>query len=148
MSVRDAIHQANITAGAQEIWLPAWKFMLTRERTVVSNMPEMAVEQGDIEVSDSLTIRGVSGSTAVAWRTGAAVDKVFQLLGDYNNDGIIDNDPYNVDSSDYITWAKQNGQSGPNLSADGNDDGVVNSLDRDLWSQHFGTQLTLYGMIA
>ena len=32
MSVRDAIHQANITAGAQEIWLPAWKYVLTRDR--------------------------------------------------------------------------------------------------------------------
>lgn len=140
MSTRDAIHQANIIAGAQEIWLPAWKFMLTRERTALPTADEMDVAQGDLEVKQSLTIRGVNGLTSVAWRAGSAADKVFELLGDYNNDGVADQSPSDVDSSDYVIWAKRL------PGADGNDDGVVDQDDHTVWTQHFGNTLMLWGV--
>jgi hypothetical protein len=69
---------------------------------------------------------------------------VFELLGDYNNDGISD-PPANVDSADYVTWQSQNGQSG-NLWADGDDDGDVDGDDYDLWAANFGNTLTLSGV--
>jgi hypothetical protein len=136
MSLRDAIHRANITAGTQEIWLPAWDFILTRERTAALNETEMDVSQGDLEVTDSLVIRGITNATTVAWQPGLPEDKTFELLGDYNNDGF-------VDLADSVEYYKLLGYSGSNLPADGNDDGVVDEEDYDVWSDHFGTTLLL-----
>lgn len=107
LSVREAIDLANTAAGAQEIWLPAWDFILTRERTALQTSPETDVDQGDLEIKQSLTIRGVSGATSVAWRSGAAPDKVFELLGDYNDDDITDEEPADVDSADWIIWRRR-----------------------------------------
>jgi hypothetical protein len=145
MSVRDAIELANNTAGTEEIWLPAWKYILTKERTTASDSPEEDVREGDLEIKDSLTIRGVDGSS-VAWRAGAAADKVFELMGDYNNDGVTDDQPADVDAADYIIWQNQDGQIGSNLAADGNDDGRVNELDYDVWQGNFGKTLMLWGI--
>jgi hypothetical protein len=100
MSTRDAIHRANMTAGAQEIWLPAWKFVLSRDRARFGqgSPTDTSVEYGDLDIgrdtaSDpggSLTIRGISaGSTSVAWMSGVAVDEVFDLLGDYDNNKTV-----------------------------------------------------------
>jgi hypothetical protein len=100
---------------------------------------------GDLDVSNSLTIRGVDERTTVAWRNGVT-DKIFELLGDYNNDGITDQQPADVDAADYVTWQRQNGQSGPNLAADGDDDGDVDSADYTVWSSHFGNTLMLHGI--
>jgi hypothetical protein len=118
MSLRDAIHQANITAGAQEIWLPAWEFMLTRDEPTYDNNgtdpTDMSVSFGDLDVGQdinianpggSLTIRGVNGLTNVAWRLGEPADEVFQLLGDYDNDG-VSAPPSEVNTGDYLVWSK------------------------------------------
>lgn len=58
------------------------------------------------------------------------------VLGDYNNDGI-------VDAADYTVWRDTAGQSGPNLAADstgpsGVPDGIVDELDYQFWAAHFG----------
>ncbi len=143
MSLRDAIHQANITAGTQEIWLPAWDFVLTRERTTSAGSIEMDISQGDLEITDSLTIRGITGATSVAWRQGAVADDVFELIGDYNNNGITNQQQADVNTADVVVWISQNGLMGSNLAADGNDDGVVNEADCDLWNSHFGNWLML-----
>jgi hypothetical protein len=140
-SIREAIDLANTTSGAQEIWLPAWKFKLTRERNSITQLTDMDVSFGDLDIADALTIRGVSGSTSVTWRAGAASDAVFDLLGDYNGDGITSADNGVVDSGDYVIWAASDGST--NLQADGNDDGVVNSLDYDVYRSRFGNTLTL-----
>jgi hypothetical protein len=150
VSLRDAIDLANTTAGAQEIWLPAWNFMLTRDRATFGggSTTDMSVAFGDLDigksydtsnVGGSLTIRGVNGSTSVAWKSDLPTDKLFELLGDYDNDGIA-NPPSNVDTSDNLLWRK--GVS----SADGNDDGVVDSLDYDVWFQNYGTSLAVHGI--
>ncbi|MEX0611801.1 MAG: hypothetical protein WD229_06755 [Pirellulales bacterium] len=135
MSIRDAIHRANITAGTQEIWLPAWNFVLTRQRTTAPNLIEMNVSEGDLEIDQSLIIRGIDGSTSVAWAPEAAVDKVFELLGDYNSDG-------SVDAADYVIW-----QTG-NLAADGDDDGDVDGADLAVRNANFGNTLTLTGILV
>lgn len=146
MSLRNAIHQANITAGAQEIWLPAWDFVLTRDRaTYGSGTTDTSVAFGDLDISSSLTIRGVNGSTSVAWMTGAAADKVFELLGDYNNDGIVDQLAH-VDAADYIVWLYHFDQGLYHDQVDGNDDGVIDELDYDVWREHFGNTLSLSGI--
>jgi predicted outer membrane repeat protein len=143
-SIRDAIDTANTTAGTQEIWLPAWKYFLTRERTTAPNLPELDVHQGDLEVKESLVIRGVNGATSVVWRAGI-LDKVFELLGDYNDDGVTDVSPSDVDTSDYIVWRDTEG-SMTDLSADGDDNGIVDDADYQLWQGNFGWTLMLHGI--
>ncbi len=137
MSLRDAIHQANITAGTQEIWLPAWDFVLTRDRSTFGgdSATDTSVAFGDLDITDSLTIRGIDGETSVAWLSGAAVDKTFELLGDYHSDG-------NVNAADDALWRAQNGQS-INLEADGDDDGDVDDDDYDVYFNNFNNTLTL-----
>jgi hypothetical protein len=157
MSIRDAIYQANVTAGAQEIWLPAWDFLLTRDRQTFGGgiATDMSVAFGDLDigkdttlgdptVGGSLTIRGVNGSTSVTWRAGLPNDKVFELLGDYNNDGIADSEPADVDSADYVVWRRWNGTS--NTSADGDDDGDTDQDDFAVWTNNFGNTLMLLGI--
>jgi predicted outer membrane repeat protein len=132
MSTRDAVSLANGTVAADEIWLPAWKFRLTHERTTASNMPEMDVSQGDLEIMNDLTIRGVNGSTSVAWRAGAAVDKVFELVGDYNSNGT-------VDTADNVLWH----------TSDGDDDGAVGGQgDYDAWADNYDSTFTKIGVMT
>jgi hypothetical protein len=139
MSLRDAIDLANTTAGVQEIWLPAWEFILTLERTADDNEIELDISQGDLEVTESLVIRGIADLTRVAWPADAMPDKVFELIGDYDDDGYSNR---NVDQSDYAVWAAGL------LAADGDDDGDVDDDDYDIWVEHFGNSLTLDGVMV
>jgi hypothetical protein len=88
LSVREAVDSANSTTGAEEIWLPAWDFALTLKRN--GQQYDTTAEYGDLDVDDSLTIRGINGETSVDWHTSMPADKVFELLGDYDNDGFTD----------------------------------------------------------
>jgi hypothetical protein len=144
LSVREAVHKANNTLGAEEIWVPAWNFLLTRESIRMLGDTDMSAEFGDLDVGESLTVRGVNGATSVAWRAGTIPDAVFELLGDYNRDGVTDVSPADVDAADYAYWA--NAVSIQDLAADGNDDGVVNNLDYDLWRTKFNFYLMLHGI--
>jgi hypothetical protein len=140
MSLRDAIHQANITSGAQEIWLPAWKFILTRERT--GELTDTEVSYGDLDIKDSLVIRGIENSTSVTWRTGARADAVFELLGDYSGNNV-------VDQVDFALWHYYNDETPPfSLVTDGDDDGVVlnDQDDYDVCYANYGHTLTLLGV--
>jgi hypothetical protein len=140
MSLRDAVHQANNTADVQEIWLPAWNFVLTRERVTAWGSSEMNVSEGDLEITDSLVIRGVASSTSVAWRGGAAVDKLFELIGDFNGDNIVSN-------ADDLAWDVYDGLILPNLPADADDDGDVDEDDLEYVEQNFGEELELLFII-
>jgi hypothetical protein len=80
--------------------------------------------------------RGVTEATKVAWRSGAARDKVFELIGDYNEDDHVNN-------ADDLAWDVYEGSTGSNLPADGDDDGDVDLDDRDLTEYYFGTSLDL-----
>jgi hypothetical protein len=144
MSLRDAIHQANITAGLQEIWLPAWDFVLTRARTDTQTT-DTDVSFGDLDigrddVSDgidgSLTIRGINGLTSVGWAGGLPNDEVFDFLGDYNDDGFVETD-------DFIIWGQQEGQPGSGLAADGDEDGDVDDDDKTIWIRNQDNILVL-----
>ncbi len=138
LSLRDAISLANAMAGTQEIWLPAWNFVLTRQRTTAANLPEPNVSEGDIEITDSLILHGIGGIhgpvTSVAWAPGIS-DKVFELVGDYNGDGLVS------PPGDYVLWRDELGQSASNLPADGNDDGTVNGLDEVYYQVYAGNTL-------
>jgi hypothetical protein len=150
MSLRDAIHQANSTTGAQEIWLPAWAFVLTRDRVTYGGPTDTSVAYGDLDIgrrliSDlggSLTIRGVNGATSVGWAMGLPNDKVFELLGDYSVDGVPNFEPSDVDAGDGVVLAKGV------IAADGDDDGdfVDDEDDEDIHTWNYGTQLMLYGI--
>jgi hypothetical protein len=56
------------------------------------------------------------------------------LLGDYNQNGV-------VDAADYSVWRDAMGQLGDELPTDGNGDGVVDSWDYRLWKSNFGATL-------
>lgn len=143
MSLRDAIDQANKTGGADEIWLPAWDFVLTRARTADWDHYEVDISQGDLEITGTLTIRGIAGATTVGWMPGV-VDAVFDLLGDYNGDGIATGtDDGTVDSADFTIWANAYLNNIYDPRADGNDNGVIDEGDYELWDDYFGNTLTL-----
>ena len=114
--------------------MPAWEFILTRQRTTAANLPELNVSEGDLEITVSVILRGIGGAmgpaTSVAWMAGAAPDNVFELMGDYNGDGA-------VDAADYVAWA--NGVP----SADGDDDGEVEGEDLVIQQANLGNTLTL-----
>jgi len=143
LSLREAIDLANTNDNVtEEIWIPAWDFVLTRDRaTFGTGTTDMNVAFGDLDISDSLTIRraGVplaQGVSAVQWRFGVT-DAVFDLLGDFTGDGINSPDDGDVDGADFMAWMV--GSS----SADGDDDGDVDGDDLAVWSANFGNTLTL-----
>lgn len=137
MSIRDAVDLSNGASGDGDIWLPAWNFFLTQTRIEDELDEEMYVSQGDIEVFDTLTVLGVSTLTKVQWAPGLAADKVFELVGDFNNNGI-------VDSTDWIIWRVYEGDPGfPNMPGDADDDMDVDLDDYDWWVSQFGTALQL-----
>jgi CHRD domain len=53
------------------------------------------------------------------------------LLGDYNNNGV-------VDAADYIVWRDSLGQSGEGLDADGDNSNAIDGADYLAWQQNFG----------
>lgn len=141
MSVRDAIHQANITAGAQEIWLPAWGFMLDRDRaTYGTGTTDMDIAFGDLDITGSLTIRGIGTATSIQWPPGV-VDRVFELVGDYNGDGT-------VGAADQTVWNDTQGATPDpgDITADGDDDGDIDEDDEDVWTAHFGYTFALFNV--
>jgi hypothetical protein len=75
LSLREAVRQANNTADAQEIWLPAWTFRLTLDETD-AGVPNLAV--GDLDVTQNLTIRGIDLLTKVD--ATAIEDAAFQHI--------------------------------------------------------------------
>ncbi len=98
----------------------------------------MSVGFGDLDISDSLTIRAVNSASRVTWRAGLAADKVFELLGDYNGNN-------SVDTGDYVIWQKTL-NSTTSLWADVDGNGTVQQADYLVWSSHYGNTLTLLGI--
>jgi hypothetical protein len=141
LSLREAVDLANQATGQQEIWLPAWRFTLTRDRG--THTTDTDVSYGDLDVKNSLVVRGIADRTSVAWTPGVA-DKVFDLLGDFNHDGQADYS--SVSAADYTIWQDQNGSSGEweQYSADADDDGDVDQDDYDIWQQNFGHSMQLF----
>jgi hypothetical protein len=141
LTVREAVQLVDGTSGTQtlSIWLPAWQFVLTIDRG--SNPTDYTPLYGDLDISHSVVIRGViydsnpmdqnppSVVTGVHW-TPTVNDKVFELLGDYNGDGL-------VNAADYTVW-RDTLNSTSNLAADGNDDRVIDQQDYDIWNANYG----------
>ncbi len=150
LSIREAIGLANDNQnGHDEVWLPAWEFKLTLDRESYGggSSTDTSVEFGDLDISDSLTIRGVrSDLTTVAWEDPTECDVVFDLLGDYTGDGFLSADDGDVGGPDFIAWQQQEGASGGVgvFSADGDDDGDVDSYDLDIWSMHSDNTLDIW----
>ena len=159
LSLREAIDLANDSAGST-VLLPAWTFVLTRDRATygMGSMTDMEVGFGDLDISESLTIRRAgaplaAGVHAVKWRAGLATnDRVFELLGDFDNDGFAGGQ--SASGSDFMVWQQQNGDGSVDPSewekhsADANDDGLVNQVDKNIWSENYGNTLTLHNLIG
>jgi len=145
LSLREAVDLANTDSVASEIWLPAWDFVLTRDRG--TNITDTDVSYGDLDIKASLTIRGVTGVTSVAWTPGV-VDSVFDLLGDFSGDGITTVDNGSVDGGDLLIWQQQNGSTNGVYSADADDDGDVDGDDLAIWSLYFGNTLDLFDILV
>ncbi len=91
-------------------------------------------------------INSVNGLSKVGWRAGI-VDAVFDLLGDYNGDGLANGqDNGSVGTEDYSIW-RNTFESTTNLIADGNDNGIVDQADWQIWKSGFGNTLLLDGVI-
>jgi hypothetical protein len=151
-SIRDAIDNANADAALNHVWLPAWNFGLTIRRT---NVPtgvagntnfDTTPAMGDLDILESLTIRGIDGQTRVGWRAGI-VDAVFELSGDYNGDGLgngLDNGM--VDTDDYTIWRNTLGLNN-DLRADGDDNGIIEQADWQIWKSGRTNTLTVTGVL-
>jgi hypothetical protein len=71
-----------------------------------------------------------NGNYALAWWYGSGSGTPISAKGDYNNDGI-------VDSNDYQVW-RTNFGSTSQLDADGNGNGIVDAADYTIWRDHLG----------
>ncbi len=56
---------------------------------------------------------------------------LFQVPGDYNDNGV-------VDAADYVLWRKTEGTTGEGLAADSNNDNIINGDDYTAWRDVFG----------
>jgi hypothetical protein len=66
-----------------------------------------------------------------AYNGGEIRGFLFQVPGDYNDNGV-------VDGADYVVWRKTKGTTGEGLAADSNNDNQINDLDYDEWRKTFG----------
>ncbi len=77
-SLREAVIDANVNVGiAEEIWLPAWTFLLTIDGTDTGT-PDASI--GDLDITDDLTIRGISSTDTLVDAT-AILDAAFEEIG-------------------------------------------------------------------
>ena len=137
LSLREAIDRANDPAVDDHILLPAWNYLLTIERDSES-LTDTETGYGDLEIKDTLTIQRAGaplavGVSAVNWREGVT-DDVFELLGDYHTDLV-------VDQLDFVEWRNRYG--GNSEIADGDEDTDVDLDDYALYYQNFGNELEL-----
>jgi hypothetical protein len=148
-SLREAIDLANLAPGANTIWVPAWNFRLTRDRATYGggSLTDTSVAYGDLDIDQTLTIRGVRDATKVEWKAGI-IDKVFELLGDF--DGNLVNNLTQVDVTDLNMLQAQYGYNGVlgQYAADGDEDGDVDGDDLSILLSHFGNTLTLWDILA
>ncbi|MGL4514029.1 MAG: hypothetical protein ACRCT8_13140 [Lacipirellulaceae bacterium] len=151
LSIREAIDLAN-APGASTVWLPAWTFRLTRDRAAYGrgSLTDTSVAFGDLDIAQTTTIRGVGATagavTRVAWRAGV-IDRAFELLGDYNGDGVAGGGGA-VNAADYTIWRDQLGSTNglETFSADGDDDGDVDQADYAIWVQYYGNTLSMFNV--
>lgn len=143
-SLREAIDSAN-GANGQTIWAPPWNFILTRQRTTTLAQGDVNTSHGDLDIVKSMTINGGGGGTSVRWRTGI-VDAVFDLIGDFNGDGIASPDDGQVSGTDFNIWQQTLGST-VDLRADADDNGKIEGADKDLWTLYFNNTLTLTNFI-
>ena len=141
LSIREAVDLANGTTATDEVvWLPAWNFVLSRDRARFGggSATDTDAAFGDIDIKEDMTIRGVENSalntiTNVVWRADLPSDEVFKVLGDYNQN-------LDVSLADYNVWRDNLGGTG---AGDGDEDGDIDQDDYQLWKDYFGTKLTL-----
>ena len=72
-TLRAAIQEANALAGPDTIVLKAKKYYLT-----IAGTGEDVAATGDLDITDSLTIKGVSSAQTII--NGGALDRVFQII--------------------------------------------------------------------
>ena len=81
-------------------------------------------------------VAGLSWDSSALESAGViAVTGVAALLGDYDNDGV-------VDAADYVVWRQGYGSTGPfppNADPDGNSDGVVDAADFTIWRDNLSS---------
>ena len=104
---------------------------------------------GDWTDTTKVAATGDPNATDAGWVSGGAVFGTgsarfygisplltVPLLGDYNNNGV-------VDQADYAIWRHEVAAGpGSGIAADGNYDGVVDARDYDVWRSHFGQVMT------
>ena len=143
LSLREAVALANDNDNTpEEIWLPAWTYYLTR-RNGDPNAADHDIEFGDLDIFDTVTIRGAGASNVQVIQQVAAYqdfDAVFDLVGDFDESTF-------VDQSDISDWYA-NYQGPYDSQWDANDDGTINMEDYDAWVANIWERLTLVNVVG
>ncbi len=153
LSVREAVDLANQSNGLSEVWMPAWDFLLTRQRDYNLQLADTDVSYGDIDISESIVLRGIAGETTIDWLSAIEIpnnnrDKIFDLLGS-TADGTAD---ATASGAGFLIWQQEFGSGVGNpeyeeFLADFDDDGDVDGDDQDaVWQQYYGNTLDLEGL--
>jgi hypothetical protein len=137
LSLREAIRWSNAdTQTDEEIWMPAWDFVLTR-RSADAAFFDTAFN--DLDVLGSLKIQGVTGKTSLSWHP-AVLDELFALMGDYNNDGDVDVTDFGAFVDDFNLGYSPSG------SGDFESDGDVDIIDFGVFSHGYDALLIVWGV--
>lgn len=152
LALREAVILANASQGDETIWLPAWSINVSLRGT--ASLGELDPTLGDIDVLDSVSIRGIESFTEIVGEQ-ALGEPVFHLAGDIDNTGVVDltdfgiwknshdhllslnlpgdaNQSGVIDSGDLQLYFDTFGDTGPGLAADFNGDNVVDTADGDI----------------
>lgn len=149
LSLREAIALTNggndpNSDGDKDIWLPAWDFALTR---VDPDADFYDISYNDLDVVGDLNIRGVNFESNVRWQSGitpADSDRVFDMMGDYDDGG--DGDGFwDSDISDFGQYYTDSQPATLNQSgrSDFDSNGTVDNVDYGTFAMSFGGEFQL-----
>lgn len=137
ITLRESVDLANSTSGTQEVWLPAFRFVVMRNKLTAPGGDSTMVADGDLDVlGGSLTLRGVPARTTIGSFSASVADRVFELIGDYerNATSVAGGYGYSVNNSDLAVTSP---------AADGDDDGDLDANDLALCNSNSGNVFIL-----
>ena len=143
LSIREAVDLANVDINLEEeIWLPAWDFVLTK--TGFNPMSSIDTTIKDIDVVGGLVVRGIDSQTTIQWHPAVIDEAIFALVGDTEPDD--DNDI--IDFGRFSdAFGSVEGDSNYDAQFDYNLNGQIEITDFGEFANSFGHAILLFGVL-